>query len=176
MRCSVFIASSLDNFIATVDDRLDWLEAAGLPGEDYGYDRFIADIDVVAMGRGTYDYIAEIDPLPYGERPLYVFTHRTPPPRPGVTFVDWSPEEAVAKWDAAGHRHAYVDGGRLISQFLAAGLIGEMLFTKVPILLGAGRPLFHPSARTTALELVGVEAFPSGMVNLAYRSISEDPA
>jgi dihydrofolate reductase len=166
---SVFIAMSLDGYIATEDDSLGWLEAAGAPDEDYGFDSFLADVDLVAMGRGTYNYLAGFDPLPYRGLPVEVFTHREPQSRSGVTFGSWTPGQAVDRWTMAGHRRVYVDGGSLISQFLAAGLVDDLTITVVPILLGAGRPLFHRVDRTTVLTLAGVAKFTSGMVTLTYR-------
>lgn len=166
-RLSVFCASSLDGYIAGADGSLDWLFAAARDDEDYGYDAFIATVDAMAMGRGTYDAIAHLD-LPSGDRPLFVFTHRPGPARPGVTFWSRSPGESLAIWTDMGLSRVYVDGGILISSFLADGLIDDMLLTKAPILLGAGRPLFHPIARTTHLALESVTPFPSGMVNLKY--------
>ena len=166
---SVFIASSLDGYIATTDDSLDWLDAAAAHGEDYGFDDFIGSVDALAMGRGTYNYITHIDPLPFEDRPVYVFTHRPPPVRPGVTFWQPTPREALAHWTAQGHRRVYVDGGNLIASFLAEDLIDDLLITTAPVLLGSGRPLFPPIARTTELELVDVTVFPSGMVNRKYR-------
>lgn len=167
-RLSVFIASSLDGFIAAKDGSLDWLDDAARADEDYGYDAFIGTVDALAMGRGTYDYIAHLDPLPFGDRPVYVFTHRPPEPRPGVTFWQPTPREALAHWSDRGLGRVYVDGGRLISAFLAEGLIDDLLLTKVPILLGDGIPLFHPMPVTGHLRLDGVQSWPSGMVNLAY--------
>ena len=155
-RISVFIASSIDNSIATDDDRLDWLDAASSPTEDYGYDAFISTIDTMAFGRGTWEFIESVDPLPFGDRPIFVFTRRPPT------------TEAVAEWERRGLEHVYLDGGQLISSFLAEGLVDDLLLTKIPILLGSGRPLFTRIARSTALTLDGVETFPSGIVNLRY--------
>ena len=167
-RLSVFTACSLDGYIADADGRLDWLEAAAAPDEDYGYDAFMADVDALAMGRGTYDFIADIDPLPFGDRPVYVFTSRPPGPRDGVTFWSLSPDDAVRAWEAAGHSRIYVDGGHLISAFLAAGFIDDMCITVVPRLLGAGHRLFHEGMPTSQWRLTGVRQWPSGMVNLTY--------
>jgi dihydrofolate reductase len=166
---SVFIATSIDGFIADEGGSLDWLEGAARPDEDYGFETFIETVDALAMGRGTYDHISHLDPLPFGDREVYVFTHNPPPPRPGVTFWEVSPREALAHWEAAGLGRVYVDGGALISAFLAAGLIDDMLLTTAPILLGAGRPLFHPIAASATMELVGVRSWPSGFVNRTYR-------
>ena len=167
-RLSAFIARSLDGYIATDDDRLDWLEAAGRPDEDYGWASFMATVDALAMGRGTYDHIARLDPLPFGDRPVFVFTHRPPAPRPGVTFWETTPEAALAHWSGLGLERVYVDGGALVSSFLDAALIDDLTITEVPILLGSGRPLFHPIARRTALRLDDARHWPSGMVNLSY--------
>ncbi len=180
LRLSVFCARSLDGYIAAQDGSLDWLSAAARPDEDYGHSAFLDTVDALAMGRGTYDSIAHLD-LPGGGRPLYVFTHRPTAPRAGVTFWSASPREAVTHWAGAGLRRVYVDGGVLVSSFLAEDLIDDMLITEVPILLGAGRPLFHPIARTTQLTLESVTRFPSGLVNLGYRrnpqrGAADDPA
>jgi dihydrofolate reductase len=126
----VFIASSIDGYIATTDDRIDWLEAAARPDEDYGYHAFIATVDALAMGRGTYDHISHLDPLPFGDRPVFVFTHHAPEPRSGVTFWQASPHEALQHWTAMGFERVYVDGGRVISAFLGAGLIDDMVLTR----------------------------------------------
>ncbi len=173
---SIFIASSLDGYIATNDDSLDWLEMAAAPGEDYGYDDFMTTIDALAMGRGTYDHIAHLDPLPFGERPVFVFTHRAPEPRAGVTFWQATPPEALEHWEHQGLQRVYVDGGQLISSFLSNGLIDDLTLTKVPILLGSGRPLFTEIPRTTDLDLVSTRSWPSGTVNLSYVRASPPPA
>jgi dihydrofolate reductase len=167
-RLLVFIAASLDGYIATPDDKLDWLLAATGPDEDYGYEEFIATVDAMAMGRGTYDFVAREDPWPLAGRRVFVFTKDAPEPHDDVTFWSVPIEEAVARWDEMGLRRVYVDGGRLISSFLARGLIDEMTVTIAPRLLGRGRPLFHPHERETKLRLLGSRAFPSGMVTLRY--------
>lgn len=167
-RLSVFCARSLDGYIAAEDGSLDWLYDAAGADEDYGYDAFLASVDALAMGRRTYDSIAHLA-LPGDGRPVFVFTHHAPGPRDRVTFWSATPREALARWTDLGLRRVYVDGGLLVSSFLAEGLIDDLLITEVPVLLGAGRPLFHPSARTAHLELESVTTFASGLVNVAYR-------
>lgn len=166
---AVFIAQSLDGYIATDDDSLDWLMAAGAEGEDYGFDAFLSDIDLVAMGRSTYEFIKDFTELPYGDRPVHVFTTRDPGPREGFEFYARTPIEAVAGWEDRGIGRVYVDGGALISQFLEAGLIDEITLTVVPLLLGSGKPLFHRIGTSTPLKLVDSRVFDSGMVSLRYR-------
>ena len=165
---SVFIASRLDGYIATRDGSLAWFDEAASRDEDDGYESFLATVDALAMGRGTYDHIAYLDPLPFAGQPVFVFTHRPPPPRAGVTFWQESPGGALERWNGMGLNRVYVDGGALISQFLGQGLIDDLVLTKVPILLGDGIPLFHPLPASTRLRLEGVQSWPGGFVNLTY--------
>ncbi len=165
-RLSVFIASSLDGYIATRDGSLTWLEEAARSDENYGYEAFLESVDARAMGRGTYDHIAYLDSLPFGGRPLFVFTHHPPVSRDRVTFWQKSPRAAVDRWTTMGLGRVYVDGGALISSFLAEGLIDDLVLTQVPVLLGDGLPLFHPIAVSTGLRLEGVKSWVSGLVNL----------
>ncbi len=166
-RISVYIAHSVDGFIADADGSLDWLfTRAGV--EDYGFEAFMADVDGLAMGRGTWDVIADEPELPFEGRPVFVFTGRDAGPHEGVTFWSRTPQRAVADWEAAGLRHVYVDGGRLISGFLAAGLVDDLVLTVVPVLLGSGSRLFQEIATATPLTLTSATPYPSGMVQLRY--------
>ena len=165
---SVYIAHSLDGYIADADGSLDWLfVAAG--AEDYGFEEFMAGIDGLAMGRGTWDFIADEPDQPFAGRPVYVFTSREALPRDGVQFWSRAPHEAVDEWEAAGLTHVYLDGGRLISDFLAAGLVDDLALTVIPLLLGSGRRLFHAVPRSTPLELTDTTPHPNGVVQLRYR-------
>ena len=165
----MFVAATLDGYIADVGGSLDWLHAAAAEGEDFGHDDLMNTVDALAMGRGTYDYIEHLEPLPFSDRPVYVFTHRDVVARDGVTFWAATPEDAVREWTSRGLRRVYVDGGKLISSFLDAGLIDDITVTVVPLLLGEGTPLFSPSPRVTPLELDSVSGYPSGMAQLRYR-------
>ncbi len=166
LRCSVYIATSLDGYIARRDGRLDWLAAVQQPGEDYGYARFAETVDVVVLGRGTYDTVQGFDAWPYSGKRVIVLTHRPADPRHGEELFGGDPAELVARLAADGHRRAYVDGGRVIQQFLAAGLLDDLTISIIPVVLGGGIPLFEGSERALALD--GVEAFPSGLVQLRY--------
>lgn len=170
-RLSVFIASSLDGYIATRKGDLAWLDEAAGSDEDYGYGSFLETVDSLAMGRGTYDHIAHLDSMPFGGRQVFVFTHRPPQPRDSVTFWRASARTALDNWRAMGLGRVYVDGGALISDFLAEALIDDMVLTKVPILLGDGRPLFHPIPVRTGLRLKAVKSWPSGFVSLTYSRV-----
>ena len=99
-RLSVFIASSLDGYIAARDGSLAWLEEAAMRDEDYGYEAFLNSVDALAMGAGTFDHIERMDPMPFGGRSVFVFTHRRRQPGPGVIFWAESPPAALERWNA----------------------------------------------------------------------------
>lgn len=170
----VFIATSLDGYIARPDGDIGWLLQRDDPSEDHGYDAFIADKDVIVMGRGSYEKVLDFDPWPY-DRPVLVLSKRlagTPVPealRGKVRFSDAAPAQAMAELDAQGVRRVYVDGGQLVQSFIRAGLVEDMVLTTVPVLIGAGRPLFGTLPRDQDLALVASRSFPSGLVQSTYR-------
>ncbi len=167
-RCAVFIATSLDGFIALPDGSVKWLDAVRLDGEDYGFDAFFASIDTLLMGRLTWESVLGLGEWPYAGKRVVVLTHRPAEPRHGETFLAGTPAEVLAKLFREGARHVYVDGGQVISQFLRAGLVDELTVSIVPMLLGAGIPLFQGGLPRRALRLAASQAYPSGLVQLRY--------
>src|SRR5689334_596669 len=97
MQCSVFIAMSLDGFIARRDGDIEWLSRVELPGEDYGYAAFAASVDVLVMGRGTYDTALGFPSWPYAGRRVIVLTHREAARRDGVELYTGTPADLVAR-------------------------------------------------------------------------------
>jgi dihydrofolate reductase len=170
MRASVFIATSLDGFIARQDGALDWLPADG--GEPHGYDEFIAAVDAIVIGRKTFETVLTFDTWPYGTKPVVVLSTRPSALRsPDCAVCDMmagEPREVVARLGARGFEHLYVDGGITIQGFLEAGLIQRLIITRIPVLLGRGIPLFGPLSRDVRLEHVGTRSYPSGMVQTEY--------
>lgn len=170
----VFIATSLDGFIARPDGDIGWLLQRDDPGEDHGYGAFIADKDLIVMGRGSYEKVLDFAPWPY-DRPVLVLSKQlagTPVPealRGKVRFSDAAPAQAMAELDAQGVRRVYVDGGQLVQSFIRAGLVEDMVLSTVPVLIGAGRPLFGTLPRDQDLALVASRSFPSGLVQSTYR-------
>lgn len=169
----VFIATSLDGFIARLDGSLDWLLQRDAAGEDHGYDAFMERIDAIVMGRGTYESVLEFDPWPYS-KPVVVLSRTLAATEvPGrlegqVRFVARDPAETMRQLEAEGVGRVYVDGGRVVQAFLRAGLIEDMVLTRIPVLLGEGRPLFGPTGRDIPLAHVSTTAFPSGLVQSFY--------
>jgi len=168
-RCSVFIATSLDGFIARRDGSIDWLSIVETPGEDYGYARFFANVDALVMGRGTYDTVRGFPSWPYGDKRCVVLTHNPPEPAHGERFHTGSPQPLLEQLHVDGVRRVYVDGGAVIRQFLAADLIDDLTLSIIPVLLGDGLPLFEDGGPGKRLRLEASQAFPSGLVQLRYR-------
>jgi dihydrofolate reductase len=169
VKASVFIATSVDGFIARANGDLDWLPAGG--GEEHGYEAFIASVDALVIGRKTFETVLTFDTWPYGEKPVYVLSTRAlaaTPPGAVVERMSGSPADIVSQLTARGVRHAYVDGGITIQQFLRAGLIQRLIITRVPVLLGAGIPLFGATERDILLTHVGTRQYASGLVQSEY--------
>jgi dihydrofolate reductase len=177
---SVFLGMSVDGFIARLDGDLSWLtggDAGGAPddgeGGDFGFADFVGGIDALVMGRATYDVIAPFDEWPYQGKPVHVLsTTLEAGDDPRVAAVHRSFDEAVAALSAAGYRRVYVDGGRTVHTFLAAGLIGDLTLSRVPVLIGTGHTPFGELAADIPLEHVRTRTFPAGMVQTTYRVIS----
>ncbi len=175
-KCSVFIATSLDGFISRTDGRMDWLERANrqVPqGEDFGYARFMASVDGIVIGRTTFEQVLTYEKWPYGTTPLVVLS-RTLKSLPAnlpatVSISAEAPLRLVDRLAARGLEHLYVDGGKCIQSFLAAGLIDELTITLIPVLIGNGNPLFGPLPGDVRLELIASQAFDFGFVQSTYR-------
>ena len=170
MKASVFIATSLDGFIARRDGALDWLPTGG--GEPHGYEEFIASVDAIVIGRLTFETVLTFETWPYGTKPVVTLSS-TPgalaaPAGAVCEFMSGSPLEIVERLRGRGFTHLYVDGGITIQRFLDAGLIQRVVITRIPVLLGDGIPLFGPLRHDIRLKHVGTRAFPSGMVQSEY--------
>lgn len=170
----VFIATSLDGFIARKDGAIDWLPGLDSdPGENYGYDAFIASVDGLVMGRNSFEKVLEFGEWPY-PKPVMVMSRTLDPStlradlRDKVEISSASPRALMDELAGRGWRRVYVDGGQVIQSFLREGLIADMVVTRVPVLLGEGLPLFGPLASDVALEHIETRSYPSGLVLSRY--------
>ncbi|HSC77523.1 MAG TPA: dihydrofolate reductase family protein [Candidatus Acidoferrales bacterium] len=172
MKASVFVGASVDGFIARPDGRLDWLPPGG--GEPHGYDEFMATVDALVIGRKTYETVLAFDAWPYGEKPVFVLSTRPLAPAPAdakVERMSGDPAEIVSQLAAGGIHHVYVDGGITIQRFLRAGLIQRLIITRVPVLIGAGIPLFGATDRDIVLKHVATRQYASGLVQSEYEVV-----
>jgi len=166
--CAAFLAMSLDGYIARADGRFDFLDP--FHGEDHGYEPFFAGVDALLVGRATWEVVAAFPEWPYGDKRVAVLTHRPLPGRHGELALAGPPGEALARLGAEGVRRVYVDGGSVVSQVYAAGLLDELTISVVPLVLGDGIRLFQPPLPERRLALVGSESYRSGLVQLRYRA------
>lgn len=181
MMASVFVGTSLDGFIARPNGDLDWLMGEG-DGAEHGYDEFIADIDVIVMGRKTFDKVLTFDVWYYGKKQVVVLSNRpvdlsAARARGGIVEqMSGPPADIVSKLAAGGARHLYVDGGITIQEFLRAGLIQRIVITRVPVLIGDGIPLFDSLPRDVHLRHVTTRTFPGGAVQSEYHVLPQQNA
>lgn len=168
----VFIAMSLDGYIATKDNGLDWLHIVDREGEDYGYADFTKTIDVILMGRHTYDVVAKFDKWFYEGKQVAVYT-RSPITKPMADEfqVSGSMQEVFTRLGAEGAKRIYVDGGQTIRTALTACLIREMTISIIPVILGRGIRLFDEMPELQEmikLEAGSVKKFEKGLIQLKY--------
>ncbi len=178
MTVSVFIATSVDGFIARPNGDLDWLPAGG--GEDHGYNEFIASVDAIVLGRKSFEKVLTFDPWPYGDKRVVVLSSRpvdVSAARGGVVEqMAGPPTEIVSRLAASGAHHLYIDGGITIQGFLRAGLIHRLVITRVPVLIGDGIPLFGTLPSDMRLRHVVTRHYPSGLVCSEYQPLAPRPS
>lgn len=178
----VFIATSVDGFIAERDGGLDWLtdppaEPRHVTAHRGGdapadYDEFSATVSHLVMGRGTYEKVLTFDRWPYDRFTTLVVSTTLPPSSDGRVTVLRSLAEVCSRLEDDGATAVYVDGGRVVSDFLAAGLIDELIITRAPVLLGDGLPLFHALPHQIRLLHRGTSTSEAGMISTRYRVAS----
>ncbi|WP_144670148.1 dihydrofolate reductase family protein [Arthrobacter sp. U41] len=171
-----FVASSLDGFIATRDDNLDWLlQFDGFAGGKESYDAFMADVGCIVMGGDTYAWLRKHEPnnWPYPATPCWVFTHHehAVPKGADVTFVRGPVAEFVEDLRAdAGDRNVWiVGGGVLAAQFADASALDEIIISIIPVVLGSGKAVLPMAGPTAPLELISSHTLGRGIVELRYR-------
>ena len=175
MKMSVFIATSLDGFIARKDGSVDWLMAAGgepNDTEDFGYKVFFDSVDCMIMGRNSMEMVLEYAQWPYEGKRVIVLSHtltEVPEPLAGkIELYSGSLKELVAKLKQEGYKRAYVDGGKTIQSFINEGFISDLVITTIPVLLGEGLPLFGKTPSDIKLKHVETIAYANGFVKSTY--------
>ena len=169
MRASVFVGTSLDGFIARADGSFDFLSPAG--DEPHGYEEFMATVDALVIGRKTFETVLGFGGWAYGKKPVFVLSSRsiaTAPPGAVVEQMAGAPPDIASQLEARGVKNIYVDGGITIQRFLQAGLIQRLIITRVPVLIGAGVPLFGTLPHDVRLRHIATRHYPSGLVQSEY--------
>lgn len=174
MKISVFIATSLDGFIARVNGDIDWLINTGNADdpEDYGYSKFISTVDRIVLGRRSFEKVLSFPQWPYAGKRVVVISrtlNTIPEQAAGKAELSAGPVEALAaKLRAEGHDRIYIDGGKTIQSFLRAGLVTDMTLTRIPVLIGNGLPLFGELPGDVHLDHIETKTFRSGFVQSLY--------
>jgi dihydrofolate reductase len=170
VKISVFCGVSVDGFLARPDHSLDFLDTG--EQEPHGFDEFYDGVDVIVIGRKTFEVVLTFGEWPYGKKPVVVLSsgalNFSSVTGGVVEQMSREPAEIAAKLKDRGFKHAYVDGGITIQRFLAAGLVDRMVITRVPILIGAGIPLFGPAPRDISLRHVATRCYKGGLVQSEY--------
>lgn len=172
-KISVFIATSIDGYIAKKDGDIEWLTTFSLPtheneDKDCGFSKFYSDVDVLVMGRNSYEVVSNFDTWPYeGKRVVVLSSKLTSVCEKAKLFKGDIPH-LIEKLHADGIKHIYVDGGVTISQFLNMGLIDQMIISIIPVVLGAGIPLFSKINSDKWCRLISSQVYSNGLVQLRY--------
>ena len=172
MTITVFIATTLDGFIARSDGLLDWLPAPPDEGDAFGYHAFIKSVDALVIGRHTYETVIGFGAWPYANKRVIVLSAKQvalpPELKSSVEVWNASAKEVTQRLASEGCRKLYVDGGKTIQGFVAASLVDELILTRVPILIGEGLPLFGRLDGDVHLKHVETIAHKSGLVQSHY--------
>ncbi len=173
----VYIAMSLDGYIADAKGGIGWLSRVEREGEDYGYGTFIATVDTVIMGRKTYDVVRGFGiPFPHADKQCYIITRSIRPPEGRITFTAGPLGRLIAQLKQEEGGTIFVDGGAdVVNLLLREQCVDELILSVIPVLLGNGIPLFTGGRPIAPAELVSSHAFPSGLVQLHYRFTHENP-
>lgn len=183
MKSSVYIATSADGYIATLDGRVDWLMSAGKPEADMGTDAdmgfktYMDSVDCMVMGRKCMEVIAAMnltdEQWPYGDTRIIVLSNTLKTPPQGVEgrveLYSGDIEVLMQSLEKEGYQHAYIDGGTTIQGFINLGMINEMTITRAPVLLGEGIPLFGKTNKHIKLKNSTAKAFANDFIQETYQ-------
>lgn len=163
----VYIACSIDGYIAREDGGLDWLDRVGGFDEDYGFKQFLDSVDALIIGRKTYE-VATTVPDPYPGKRVVVLSNGLDSVKEGMELYRGDLLTLVGQLHRDGFKRVWVDGGSTISQFLALKLVDTMTLSIIPVVLGSGIPLFHVVGRELPCRLLTAQGYPSGLAQLKY--------
>jgi dihydrofolate reductase len=168
----VYIAMSVDGFIAGNNDDLSFLQQVEQEGEDYGYGDFIQTIDTVIIGRRTYDTVMQLtDQFPHADKACYIISSKMQEPKGNLRFYTGDLHALVAELKATNSdKHIFCDGGAsIVQQLLRLKLVDELIVSIIPVVLGDGIRLFGDNTAQQQLTLLSSKAYPKGLVQLQYQ-------
>lgn len=171
----LYIAQSLDGFIATEDHDISWLSIVEQEGEDYGYEAFVDTVDTVFMGRRTYEKVLSFGiEFPHKGRNCYVLSASRTGSDENVTFFSGDLKALVEDIKKKEGKNIFIDGGaEVVRVFRTLDLIDEIVISIIPIMLGKGIRLFKETDTVSRLKLISSQSFESGLVQLKYERIRD---
>lgn len=167
-KISIFIATSIDGYIARQDGSLDWLDRVDGFDEDYGLRKFMDSIDALILGRKTYEIAASVSDWPYKGKRVVVLSNTLLAVKEDAELFHGDLIPLVSQLHADGIEHIWIDGGVTISQFLEYQMVDSMTLSVIPVILGSGIPLFSVISQEIPCRLISSQQYPSGLVNLNY--------
>jgi dihydrofolate reductase len=169
-RVILYIAASVDGFIAKTDGDIAWLSQVDAPPEDYGYAEFVKTVDTVIMGRKTYDKVLGFGAeFPHKDRKVFVLSRKKKGADANVTFASGDPAKLIARLRKQEGKDIFCDGGaQVVHALLKKDLIDVLVVSLIPVLLGDGIPLFKKGRPERRLKLIESRSFPTGLVQLRY--------
>lgn len=168
----VYIATSIDGYIATRDGGIEWLlEQPNPTNSDYGYSEFISNIDALVMGRNSFEKVRTFGEWPYEKKVFVLSSKLTEVPSDltgNIEFISGNPDKVLEIIQSQGFSNLYIDGGMVIQSFLASDLIDELIITRIPILLGSGIPLFGELIEPLKFTHKNTEVYDNSLVKSHY--------
>lgn len=166
----LYIACSLDGYIAKPNDNLDFLNIVQRDGEDYGYGEFVATVDTVILGRKTYDWVVGHGfDFPHADKETYIITRQVKPSLGNLIFYNGDLRKLVLELKSGIGKNIFCDGGaEIVNLLLKDKLFDELIISIIPILVGDGVKLFKDNRPEEELKLVSVKSYESGLVQLHY--------
>lgn len=167
----LYIATSLDGYIAKPNDDLSFLSIVQQDGEDYGYADFVKSVDTVILGRKTYDWImTQVPEFPHADKNSYIITRTARQSIGKTSFYTGNLKELILRLKSAQGKNIFIDGGaEIVNELLKENLIDEFIISIVPILVGNGTKLFKDGRPQQNLELVSTKQFEKGLTQLHYK-------
>lgn len=171
----LYIASSLDGYIAKPNDDLSFLSIVQQDGEDYGYSDFVKSVDTVILGRKTYDWVmAKVPDFPHADKNSFIITRTTRPSIGKTHFYSGKLKDLISKLKAEQGKNIFIDGGaEIVNELLQENLIDEFIISIIPILVGNGTKLFKDGRPELTLELVSTKKFDKGLTQLHYKRMEK---